>query len=86
MDRRALWAIVQGVAKSWTQLSDWACARRHSGPGGQFTVNMLVGFRSCSGPSGKYAIHHEFMLVCPFRIMRLYLTFYILYCIYFLIY
>ena len=31
-------------------------------------------------------IHHEFMLVCPFSIMRLCLTFYILYCIYFLIY
>ena len=54
MDRRALWAVVQGVAKTWTQLSDWACAHTHSGPGGRFTVNMLVDFRSCSGPCGKY--------------------------------
>ena len=29
MDRGGWWASVQGVAKSWTRLSDSACARAH---------------------------------------------------------
>ena len=30
MDKGAWWAIVRGVAKSQTQLSDWMCTRTHT--------------------------------------------------------
>ena len=33
MDKRAWWATVHGVAKSWTRLSDWSHAH-YEGPGG----------------------------------------------------
>ena len=54
MDRRAWWATVHGVAKSWTRLSDF---HSESFPGNSVVKNLHCNARDTSSITGQGRFH-----------------------------